>query len=51
MKTKLIIDLKAKSLRNSLEKGEKSGMIKNFNSKLHLKKIHKKYFEKGFGVE
>jgi antitoxin ParD1/3/4 len=33
---------KKKALRKSLEAGEKSGFVKNFDPKAHLKKLHKK---------
>jgi antitoxin ParD1/3/4 len=34
---------KLEALRTALVEGEKSGIIENFNSKKHLKELHKKY--------
>lgn len=34
---------KIKHLRKALEKGEKSGIRKNFNPQKHLESLHKKY--------
>ena len=34
---------KKKMLNKALEEGEKSGYVKNFDPKVHLKSLHKKY--------
>lgn len=34
---------KLEALRTALVEGEKSGIIDNFNQKIHLKELHKKY--------
>ncbi|HQY12180.1 MAG TPA: type II toxin-antitoxin system ParD family antitoxin [Ferruginibacter sp.] len=34
---------KMKSLNKALSQGEKSGIERNFDSKLHLKKLHSKF--------
>jgi antitoxin ParD1/3/4 len=34
---------KMKDLNKALSQGEKSGMVKNFDSKAHLKKLHNKF--------
>ena len=36
-------EIKTKYLNKALLKGEKSGFEKNFDSKVHLKTIHKKF--------
>jgi antitoxin ParD1/3/4 len=36
-------ETKMKDLNKALSQGEKSGMEKNFDSKVHLKKLHKKF--------
>ena len=38
--------IKKEELVNELKKGEKSGMIKNFNRNLFLDNLHKKYLQK-----
>ena len=37
------VESKKKSLSKSLVLGEKSGLEKNFNQKINLKKLHSKY--------
>ena len=36
-------ELKTKNLNKALLQGEKSGLVKNFNPKTHLKKLHSKF--------
>jgi antitoxin ParD1/3/4 len=36
-------ELKTKNLNKALQQGEKSGLDKNFDPKLHLKKLHSKF--------
>ncbi len=36
-------ELKTKNLNKALLQGEKSGLVKSFDSKAHLKKLHSKF--------
>ena len=36
-------ELKTKNLNKALLQGEKSGLAKNFDPKVHLKKLHRKF--------